>query len=62
MSRVTQPATNPATRPQGTMLPHLHFHVITVDHVLVPVTFADLESDSGIPRMFKRYTSGNYAK
>ncbi|HEV2972413.1 MAG TPA: M23 family metallopeptidase [Pirellulales bacterium] len=41
------------------MLPHLHFNVIDEVHRLVPVTFADVDSDSGIPRMFKRYTSGN---
>ena len=40
-------------------LPHLHFNVIDDEHRLVPVTFADVESDSGIPRMFKRYVSGN---
>ena len=38
------------------MLPHLHFHVIDDEHGLVPVTFADVESDHGIPRMFKRCT------
>ena len=41
------------------LLPHLHFNVIDEVHRLVPVTFADVDSDSGIPRMFKRYTSGN---
>ncbi len=41
------------------MLPHLHFQVIGMDKQLRPVTFADVDTDDGIPRMFKRYTSGN---
>jgi hypothetical protein len=41
------------------LLPHLHFNVTDQQYRLLPVTFADVESDGGIPRMFKRYTSGN---
>ncbi len=41
------------------LLPHLHFDVTDDGGVLLPVTFADVDSDEGIPRMFKRYTSGN---
>jgi murein DD-endopeptidase MepM/ murein hydrolase activator NlpD len=41
------------------MLPHLHFHVTDREGRLLPVAFTDVGSDSGIPRMFKRYTSGN---
>jgi murein DD-endopeptidase MepM/ murein hydrolase activator NlpD len=44
------------------MLPHLHFDVTDQEDHLLPVTFADVESDGGIPRMFKRYTSGNSAR
>jgi Peptidase family M23 len=40
-------------------LPHLHFQVTDAAGHLLPVTFADVGSDAGIPRMFKRYTSGN---
>jgi hypothetical protein len=25
----------------------------------LPISFADVASDAGVPRMFKRYTSGN---
>jgi len=43
--------------------PHLHFDVRYLDPTsyprLIPITFADVETDSGIPRMMKRYTSGN---
>jgi hypothetical protein len=41
------------------MLPHLHFHVSDADYNMLPVTFADVQSDAGIPRMFHRYISGN---
>jgi murein DD-endopeptidase MepM/ murein hydrolase activator NlpD len=41
------------------MLPHLHFQVTNANCRLQPVTFADANSDHGIPRMFKRYTSDN---
>src|SRR4051794_27433105 len=41
------------------MLPHLHFDVTDAHGTLLPVTFADVHSDAGIPRMFKRYLSGN---
>jgi murein DD-endopeptidase MepM/ murein hydrolase activator NlpD len=44
------------------LLPHLHFNVTDQEYRLLPVTFADVESDGGIPRMFKRYTSGNSAR
>jgi murein DD-endopeptidase MepM/ murein hydrolase activator NlpD len=40
-------------------LPHLHFAVMDKEGNLLPVTFVDVESDRGIPRMFKGYTSGN---
>ena len=43
------------------MLPHLHFHVHDKDYNHLPVTFADVPTDLGIPRMFKRYTSQNAA-
>lgn len=46
----------------NSMLPHLHFHVAKADGSgTLPVTFNDLDRDRGIPRMFKRYTSGNTA-
>jgi murein DD-endopeptidase MepM/ murein hydrolase activator NlpD len=44
----------------NSMMPHLHFHV--TDPALkrtIPITFADVKKDLGIPRMFKWYTSGN---
>jgi hypothetical protein len=41
------------------MLPHVHFHVTDAAGDMLPVTFADVGADGGIPRMFKRYTSGN---
>jgi murein DD-endopeptidase MepM/ murein hydrolase activator NlpD len=41
------------------LLPHLHFEVTGGDGVTIPVTFAEVFTDRGIPRMFKRYTSGN---
>jgi Peptidase family M23 len=43
------------------LLPHLHFHVSDAQGMTLPVTFADVDTDGGIPRMFKRYTSGNYS-
>jgi Peptidase family M23 len=39
--------------------PHLHFEVRDRNWKVVPVTFVDVESHAGIPRMFLRYTSGN---
>jgi murein DD-endopeptidase MepM/ murein hydrolase activator NlpD len=41
------------------MLPHLHFVVDDRLGNSLPIRFADVESDGGIPRMFKRYTSSN---
>ncbi len=42
------------------MTPHLHFHVISVDKgQTIPISFADVPTDEGVPRMFHRYTSGN---
>jgi hypothetical protein len=41
------------------LLPHLHFHVSSASGGTIPITFADVTSDAGIPRMFRRYTSGN---
>lgn len=47
----------------NSMMPHLHFHVRDAEKkVTIPITFADVATDSGIPRMFKRYTSGNTGK
>lgn len=40
-------------------LPHLHFHVTDQKGNMLRVTFADVDSDRGIPRALKRYTSGN---
>jgi murein DD-endopeptidase MepM/ murein hydrolase activator NlpD len=40
------------------MLPHLHFQVTGGGGRLLRVTFADVEVDRGIPRMFKSYTAG----
>ena len=43
----------------NSMMPHLHFHVTDVEaRRTIPVTFADVKKDKGIPRMFKWYTSG----
>jgi hypothetical protein len=39
------------------MLPHLHFHVQSKSRT-IPIAFADAPGD-GVPRMFRRYTSGN---
>jgi murein DD-endopeptidase MepM/ murein hydrolase activator NlpD len=44
------------------MLPHVHFEVTDEEGRLLPVTFADVPTDAGIPRMFKRYVSGNFAE
>jgi murein DD-endopeptidase MepM/ murein hydrolase activator NlpD len=42
------------------MAPHLHFHVSSPDNSgTLPISFADVADDSGVPRMFRRYTSGN---
>lgn len=43
------------------MLPHLHFVVDDWRGNSQPISFADVDSDRGIPRMFKRYSSGNIA-
>ncbi len=43
------------------MLPHLHFVADDRRGNSIPAAFADVDSDSGIPRMFKRYTSHNAA-
>ena len=43
------------------MLPHLHFVVDNPSGYSQPIRFADVYTDAGIPRMFKRYTSGNAA-
>lgn len=44
----------------NSMFPHLHFHVTDPKtRETIPITFADVKSDAGIPRMFKRYTSEN---
>jgi murein DD-endopeptidase MepM/ murein hydrolase activator NlpD len=42
------------------MTPHLHFHVSAPEKSeTIPISFADVPTDAGIPRMFFRYTSGN---
>ena len=42
------------------MTPHLHFHVMPPEKVqTIPISFADIPTDEGVPRMFHRYTSGN---
>lgn len=44
----------------NSMLPHLHFQVTDAQKKsTLPIAFADVDKDSGIPRMFKCYTSGN---
>jgi murein DD-endopeptidase MepM/ murein hydrolase activator NlpD len=40
------------------MTPHLHFHVANANGTLA-ISFADVNHDAGVPRMFFRYTSGN---
>jgi murein DD-endopeptidase MepM/ murein hydrolase activator NlpD len=40
------------------MLPHLHFNVRR-DGPTIPISFVDVTEDRGVPRMGKRYTSGN---
>jgi murein DD-endopeptidase MepM/ murein hydrolase activator NlpD len=42
----------------NSMLPHVHFQVSDRGGRSIPVTFADVPGD-GVPRMFRRYTSGN---
>jgi murein DD-endopeptidase MepM/ murein hydrolase activator NlpD len=41
------------------LFPHLHFEVTSPSGLTVPVAFADLPTAGGIPRMFRRYRSGN---
>jgi len=42
------------------LMPHLHFHVTDAARKsTLPVSFADVEKDAGVPRMFKNYLSGN---
>jgi murein DD-endopeptidase MepM/ murein hydrolase activator NlpD len=44
----------------NSMMPHVHFHVTDASRkTTLPITFADVSQDAGIPRMFKTYTSGN---
>lgn len=39
--------------------PHLHFEVRNnTSRVTLPVSFADVAEDLGVPRMFHAYTSG----
>jgi murein DD-endopeptidase MepM/ murein hydrolase activator NlpD len=46
----------------NSMMPHLHFHITDPQKKsTIPITFSDVNQDRGIPRMFKRYTSGNIA-
>ena len=42
------------------MFPHLHFHVTGPDGNTLPVSFGELSRD-GVPRMLRRYRSGNAA-
>jgi hypothetical protein len=42
------------------MLPHLHFHVSAPNGNTLPISFADVAEDRGVPRMGKVYTSGNH--
>lgn len=44
----------------NSMMPHLHFHVVDPEtrHTL-PITFADVQRHAGVPRMFRKYVSGN---
>ena len=42
------------------MLPHLHFHVSSSETgQTLPISFADIKEQAGVPRMFWSYTSGN---
>jgi len=42
------------------LMPHLHFHVMDSNRKsTLPLSFSDIDKDSGVPRMFKTYTSGN---
>jgi murein DD-endopeptidase MepM/ murein hydrolase activator NlpD len=44
----------------NSMMPHLHFHVTDAERKrTLPISFADVAGDQGIPRMFAWYTSGN---
>ncbi len=44
----------------NSMLPHVHFHVTDAERTkTLPLSFADVAKDAGVPRMFKWYTSGN---
>ncbi|MFM1920653.1 MAG: hypothetical protein RLZZ303_2287 [Candidatus Hydrogenedentota bacterium] len=44
----------------NSMLPHLHFHVTNAErNATLPISFADVDSDQGVPRMLHHYTSGN---
>ncbi len=44
------------------LMPHLHFQVTDIAyHHTQPISFADISSQRGIPRMFFWYTSGNLA-
>ncbi|MBI3268153.1 MAG: M23 family metallopeptidase [Planctomycetes bacterium] len=43
------------------LLPHLHFQVTGKDGNTIPVSFKDVETDEGVPRMFRVYRSGNAA-
>ena len=42
------------------LTPHLHFHVSAPEGGTIPITFSDVLTDEGVPRMFRRYTSGNH--
>jgi len=44
----------------NSMMPHLHFHVTDAErNGTIPFTFADVTRHNGVPRMFRKYTSGN---
>jgi murein DD-endopeptidase MepM/ murein hydrolase activator NlpD len=41
------------------LLPHLHFHVSDGAGATLPIRFSDVDRDGGLPRMLRRYRSGN---
>jgi murein DD-endopeptidase MepM/ murein hydrolase activator NlpD len=41
------------------MLPHLHFHVVNGKGDTLPISFAEVGSDRGVPRMGRTYLSRN---
>ncbi len=41
------------------LLPHLHFQVSAGNENTLPISFADVTKDPGVPRLGNVYTSGN---